>query len=377
MSGEDAFRLYDSLGVPLDFMEDLAGQRGLAIDRQDFERAMEGQRERARAGSAFKGGAKALTLTMDSGLESELEASGDKFEGYESTSVRGATVLALFDESGASVDALAAGAKGYVALNRTPFYLEAGGQVSDSGRITGADGSQAVVERVTRPHAGRPAAAPRPRREAARSGADRSSPPRSRTRRATRHAAITPRRTCCTRRCGRCFGAHVKQAGSLVAPDRLRFDFVHIAPSLATKIDRIERIVNEQIVRNTPVQTEVKSTEEAIAHGAMALFGEKYGDRVRVVSVPGFSMELCGGTHVRATGDIGAFVITEESGVAAGVRRIEALTGRRRRLAAAAAAVARQRCSAHCTRRRRRASRSCSGCRPTPSVLRAKSSSSR
>ena len=326
VSGEDAFRLYDSLGVPLDFMEDLAGQRGLAIDRQDFERAMEGQRERARAGSAFKGGAKALTLTMDSGLESELEASGDKFEGYESTSVRGATVLALFDESGVSVDALAAEARGYVALNRTPFYLEAGGQVSDSGRITGADGSQAVVERVTRPHPGRPRVhLVRVETGTFRRGQIVTAEVEDATRDATRrnhtathllHAALR-----------QVFGAHVKQAGSLVAPDRLRFDFVHIAPVSRDDIDRIERIVNDQIVRNTPVQTEVKSTEEAIAHGAMALFGEKYGDRVRVVSVPGFSMELCGGTHVRATGDIGAFVITEESGVAAGVRRIEALTG--------------------------------------------------
>ena len=122
-------------------------------------------------------------------------------------------------------------------------------------------------------------------------------------------------------------GTHVKQAGSLVAPDRLRFDFVHFAPVTAQQIEEIERIVNEHVVRNTPVVTEVRATEEAIAAGAMALFGEKYGDRVRVVSIPGFSLELCGGTHVRSTGDIGAFVITEEGGVAAGVRRIEALTG--------------------------------------------------
>ena len=122
-------------------------------------------------------------------------------------------------------------------------------------------------------------------------------------------------------------GGHVKQAGSLVAPDRLRFDFVHFSPVTRDQLDEIEQIVNAEIVRNTTVTTEIRSTEEAMAAGAMALFGEKYGDRVRVVSIPGFSMELCGGTHVRATGDIGPFVFTEESGVAAGVRRVEALTG--------------------------------------------------
>ena len=334
--GEDAFRLYDSLGVPLDFMEDLASQRQLTIDREGYERAMEGQREKARAGSSFKGAEKALTLIMSADVERALDEAGDRFEGYESTTVQGTTVVALFDEAGTSIETLDAGAKGYIALARTPFYLESGGQVSDSGRIfsttalpgerPGADGSVAVVERLVRPSQARP----RLHLSRVESGtfrrgqivtAEVADEVRDATRRnhtATHllHAALR-----------QVLGPHVKQAGSLVAPDRLRFDFVHVAAVTRDELLRIERIVNEHIVRNTAVVTEVKSTEEAIARGAMALFGEKYGDRVRVVSVPGFSMELCGGTHVRATGDIGLFVATEESGVAAGVRRIEALTG--------------------------------------------------
>ena len=324
--GEDAFRLYDSLGVPLDFMEDLASQRQLSIDREGYEQAMEGQREKARAGSSFKGAKDALSLTMDADLERALDEAGDRFEGYDQTTVQGTTIVALFDESGASVDTLAAGAKGYIALASTPFYLESGGQVSDSGRILGADGSVATVERLTRPSQARPRLhLARVESGAFRRGQIVTAEVADETRDATRrnhtathllHAALR-----------QVLGPHVKQAGSLVAPDRLRFDFVHVAAVTRDELLRIERIVNEQIVRNTPVATEVKSTEEAIAHGAMALFGEKYGDRVRVVSIPGFSMELCGGTHVRATGDIGVFVATEESGVAAGVRRIEAVTG--------------------------------------------------
>jgi alanyl-tRNA synthetase len=324
VSGDDAFRLYDSLGVPYDFMEDLAGQRGLSIDREAYDRAMQGQRNKARAGSSFKSGEKALTLAMDADLERALDAAGDRFEGYESTSVPGVPVLALFDETGQSVGELTAGGRGLVALARSPFYVEAGGQVSDVGRIFGAS-SEATVERMVKQ-------ASRPRlhqvrvdKGALRKGdvvtAEVVDDVRDATRRnhtATHllHAALR-----------QVLGAHVKQAGSLVAPDRLRFDFVHFSAVTREQLDEIERIVNAQIVRNTTVTTEVRSTEEAMAAGAMALFGEKYGDRVRVVSVPGFSMELCGGTHVRATGDIGPFVITEESGVAAGVRRIEALTG--------------------------------------------------
>jgi len=326
MSGDEAFRLYDSLGVPMDFMEDLASQRNIAIDREAFERAMEGQRVKARAGSTFKETEKTLSLSIPPELERELEQAGDAFEGYEHTSVQGVPIVALFDEQGNTIDELSAGRKGYVALAKTPFYIEAGGQVSDSGRIVGANGAQASVERIIR------LGGNRPRLHLVRveggtlrrgqiataevSGEIRDATRRNHTATHLLHAALR-----------QVLGPHVKQAGSLVAPDRLRFDFVHFAAIPHEQVEQIERIVNAQISRNTPVETEIRSTSEAIAAGAMALFGEKYGDRVRVVSVPGFSMELCGGTHVRATGDIGFFLITEESGVAAGVRRIEAVTG--------------------------------------------------
>lgn len=323
LPGDEAFRLYDSLGVPLDFMEDLAEQRHLSVDREGFDRAMEGQREKARAGSVFK---KALTFITTPDVERTLESAGDQFDGYDATTVQGMPILALFNERGNTVDQLKTGETGYAALARTPFYVESGGQVSDSGRLLGADGSVAVVDglvRVTRSwprfhllrvdngtfHTGQIVTA-----EVVDDVRDATR--RNHTATHLLHAALR-----------NVLGSHVKQAGSLVAPDRLRFDFVHGAALTGDEIQRVEQIVNEQIVRNTAVLTEVKTPEEAIAKGAMALFGEKYGDRVRVVSVPGFSMELCGGTHVRATGDIGLFVVTEESGVAAGVRRIEALTG--------------------------------------------------
>jgi alanyl-tRNA synthetase len=233
---------------------------------------------------------------------------------------------ALFDEDGVSIDEVRAGERGYVALARTPFYLEAGGQVSDTGRMFGADGSVAVVERLVRTAPNRPRlhlvsverGSFRRDQIATAEVADavRDATRRNHTATHLLHAALRE-----------VLGAHVKQAGSLVAPDRLRFDFVHVSALSVEEIERIERLVNEHVYRNIAVQTEIRSMDDAIAAGAMALFGEKYGDRVRVVSVPGFSMELCGGTHVRATGDIGFFVITEEGGVAAGVRRIEALTG--------------------------------------------------
>jgi alanyl-tRNA synthetase len=235
-------------------------------------------------------------------------------------------IVALFDEGRRPVTSLSSGDSGYVVLARTPFYLEAGGQVSDIGEIVSeAGGASAAVEGVVRIRAGMPRAhRVRVSRGTVRVRELVTAEVRAETRDATRrnhtathllHAALR-----------QVLGSHVKQAGSLVAPDRLRFDFVHFQPVTRDEQERIERIVNEQICRNIPVRTDVQSTEKAIASGAMALFGEKYGDRVRVVSVPGFSMELCGGTHVAATGDIGFFVILAESGVAAGVRRIEAVT---------------------------------------------------
>jgi alanyl-tRNA synthetase len=325
MPGDDAFRLYDSLGVPLDFMEDLASQRNMTIDREGYERAMEGQRVKARAGSSFKGKASDISWSVKKNeLERELQSTGDRFAGYESTRVTGTPVLAVFNLEGVEQEQLTENQRGFIALGQSPFYLESGGQVSDSGTIVGARG-EAVVEGLTRfgswprLHAVRVTKGQIAERDVVSAIVDdtlRDSTRRNHTATHLLHAALR-----------QVLGTHVKQAGSLVAPDRLRFDFVHFAAIPRDQIERIERIVNEQIYRNTPVQTEVRSTEEAIAAGAMALFGEKYGDSVRVVSIPGFSMELCGGTHVRATGDIGLFLITEESGVAAGVRRIEAITG--------------------------------------------------
>ena len=329
LPGDDAFRMYDSLGVPLDFMEDIAGQRGLSIDREGYERAMDGQRERARAGSSFDT-KKTQEFVFDSDdSRTAAIAPGDQFEGYARTSISGVPVVGVFDAERRQTGELKDGQSGFIVLERTPFYLESGGQVSDGGVIaTDATGALAQVTGLVRLAAN----APRAHRVKVSAGsfkardivtaavddASRDATRRNHTATHLLHAALR-----------QVLGTHVKQAGSLVSADRLRFDFQHFAAIPRQELDRIERIVNEQVIRNTPVQTDVKSTQEAMASGAMALFGEKYGDRVRVVSVGdgSFSRELCGGTHVSATGDIGVFIITQESGVAAGVRRIEALTG--------------------------------------------------
>ncbi|MGE0593508.1 MAG: alanine--tRNA ligase [Vicinamibacterales bacterium] len=324
VDGAAAFRLYDTYGVPRDFIEDLSEERRLTFDRDGFDRAMESQREKARAGTAFKGRAQDVAWDADERTDAVLRGIGEHvFRGYDLTSLH-THVVRLFDADRRQTAALTEGQQGYVALAETPFYVESGGQVSDHGTLTWTGGGARVTGVLRAPgwprlhqvdvHSGR-------LDEDRAVAADVAAPARDATRRnhtATHllHAALRE-----------VLGTHVKQAGSLVAPDRLRFDFVHFTALTPEQLARIEQIVNAQVLGNTPVVTDVRSTQEAIAAGAMALFGEKYGDTVRVVSVPGISMELCGGTHVRATGDIGLFAIVSESGVAAGVRRIEAITG--------------------------------------------------
>jgi alanyl-tRNA synthetase len=322
LPGDSAFRLYDTFGIPYDFIEDTAATRGVSVDRAGFDEAMERQRASARDRNAFEATRKDGAFALD--LE-ESSLGGDQFEGYVSTRVNGVPIVALWKHDRTSTSELTQGQEGYVALGKTPFYLESGGQVSDSGRIFGTNAS-ATVQGLAKTGAG----TPRAHRVVIDSGTlklrdivtaevdagVRDSTRRNHTATHLLHAALR-----------KVLGAHVAQKGSLVAPDRLRFDFVHFQPITRDELDRIERIVNEQILKNTPVETNVRPTSEAMASGAMALFGEKYGDSVRVVNVPGFSMELCGGTHVAATGDIGLFAIVAESGIAAGVRRLEALTG--------------------------------------------------
>jgi alanyl-tRNA synthetase len=325
VSGDEAFKLYDTYGLPRDFIEDLTAAQQLRFDAPGFEAAMERQRDQARAKSAFDGGKKA---ELSAEVRAALSGVTETFLGYDALEGPPTPIVALLDTALKLVDVLPTGADGFVVLGQTPFYLEAGGQVSDTGTLVGPTGRVTPVVHVVRLGPGLPRALRVhgtaeafsrgvpvvPKVDALRRDAIR----RNHTGTHLLHAAL--RET---------LGGHVKQAGSLVAPDRLRFDFVHSAPVTAAQRERIERTVNQAILANSPVHTAVKDTQQAIADGATALFGEKYGDRVRVVAIGDgrFSTELCGGTHVEATGDIGLLVVTEESGVAAGVRRVEALTG--------------------------------------------------
>jgi alanyl-tRNA synthetase len=309
--GETVFRLYDTYGFPADLTADWARERGLTLDTEGFERAMEGQRERARAASRFEG-------RWGGGLATECETT---FSGYERLSDEGAVVDLLADAGRA--ERLAAGQAGIVLLDRTPFYGESGGQVGDRGQLTWPGGRFVVndtrKEGAAHAHVGKVAEGVLRVGDRVRAEVDavaRAATARNHSATHLLHAALR-----------QVLGDHVTQKGSLVEPGRLRFDFSHFEPVSEDQLRAIERIVNAQILANSGVETRLMPVRAALEAGAMALFGEKYGDEVRVLSIGAFSTELCGGTHVRRAGDIGFFKVVSETGIAAGVRRIEAVTG--------------------------------------------------
>jgi alanyl-tRNA synthetase len=312
ISGESAFRLYDTYGFPLDLTADIARERGLSVDQAGFEREMQAQRERARAASQFGAG---------HGKGVELEGTTE-FTGYEHLSGR-ETVTALV-RGGESVDSLSEGDEGMVVLASTPFYAESGGQVGDRGVLEG-EGVRFQVDDTRKQGAGVFCHVGRVLSGEIRVGdtVDARVDVQARQATAANHSATHLLHAALRR----VLGSHVTQKGSLVEPDRLRFDFSHFEPVTGEQLAEIESIVNRQIRANAAVEIRVMSYDDAVAAGAMALFGEKYGDEVRVVGMGDFSTELCGGTHVRRAGDIGLFKIVSEGGVAAGVRRIEAVTG--------------------------------------------------
>ena len=335
IDGATVFKLYDTYGFPADLTADIARERGLTIDQVGFDVAMEEQRKRSQDASKF-------------GVDLRGAASIDSrtlFQGYEGLEARGRVVALL--KAGTPVDSLSTGEHGEVILDRTPFYAESGGQVGDAGTLTGTPASpedvklsKAMASLTLTSPAGATASFvvdDTQKRGAAHSHIGRLTEGSIRIgdtldahvdgerRRSTAlnhsathllHAALR-----------KVLGTHVQQKGSLVAPDRLRFDFSHFEPITSAELREIERLVNAQIRLNTEAETKVMDYEGAVAAGAMALFGEKYEKDVRVLRIGDFSMELCGGTHVSRSGDIGFFKITSEGGVAAGVRRIEAITG--------------------------------------------------
>ena len=311
--GETAFRLYDTYGFPLDLTADIARERGLTVDNAGFERAMNAQRERARAASRFDAdyGAK-----QDTHLET-------KFVGYD-TVVASGVIAALYKDGGRQVDALGEGDEGVIILDETPFYAESGGQVGDIGRIRAAAGEFQVTDTrkwgKAHAHHGKMLRGRLEGGESVRAEVDQASRQAIVLNHSATHLLHAALR--------QVLGEHVQQKGSLVAPDRLRFDFSHYEPVSRAQLAEIEALVNAQVRANAAAEIKVVSYEEAVAGGALALFGEKYEDRVRVLKLGDFSMELCGGTHVRRAGDIGLFKIVAESGIASGVRRIEAVTGR-------------------------------------------------
>ncbi len=316
--GETVFRLYDTYGFPVDLTADIARERGYTLDMAGFEREMAAQRQRARAASHFAG----LEASVD--VQAKLKA-GLKvaFSGYDHLEEQ-ACVEALYAD-GQPVEQLQEGQQGMVVTNITPFYAESGGQVGDCGELRAADAlfkvSDTRKEGEVTVHLGVVS-------EGRLAVGDRIVAQVDAARRqdiACHHSATHLLHAALRK----VLGEHVVQKGSLVAPERLRFDFSHFEPLDAGQLAAIEQLVNAEIRANLPIETRIMSPQEATEAGAMALFGEKYGEQVRVLSMGAFSIELCGGTHVRRTGDIGLFKIIAESGVAAGVRRIEAVAGQR------------------------------------------------
>ena len=314
--GADAFRLYDTYGFPVDLTADIARERGLSVDMAGFEQAMKEQQDRSREGSRF-----AAKGQMPAELASRIAPT--VFLGYEALAAEGCKVVGIVRD-GKQLDVLDDGGESLVILDRTPFYAESGGQVGDTGMLSHADGRFEVSDTLKMGgvffgHAGRWHGV------ALRTGDTLDAQVDAARRQATvlnhsathlLHAALR-----------QVLGEHVTQKGSLVAPERLRFDFSHFKPVGRDELAAVEALVNAEVRRNAPAEVRHMAYDEAIAFGAMALFGEKYGDEVRVLKMGEFSTELCGGTHVDRTGDIGLFKIVGEAGVASGVRRIEAVTG--------------------------------------------------
>ena len=311
IAGDTVFKLYDTYGFPVDLTADIARERGLGIDQAGFEAAMEGQRERGRAASRF-----GVDLRGTDTLEAE-----SKFCGYDSLLGEGKVTAIL--KAGAEVNSAAAGDEVQVVLDRTPFYAESGGQVGDVGVLTNGDARLRVTDTKklgdAHLHVGKVESGRFNLGDVVTASVDAA------TRQATvlnhsathlLHAALRE-----------VLGTHVLQKGSLVAPDRLRFDFSHTQAVSPRELETIERLVNAEIRANRAAEIRHLSYDAAIKSGAMALFGEKYGNEVRVLRFGDFSTELCGGTHVARTGDIGLFRITYEGGIASGIRRIEAVTG--------------------------------------------------
>jgi alanyl-tRNA synthetase len=320
LPGEVAFKLYDTYGMALDEQQEMARELGLAIDLDGFDAAMKRQRERARA--SWKGAEKAQIAPV---YQDTLAKGRTKFVGYDSMHDDRSQVAALIVDQ-KPLDNVGPNTEAEIVLSETPFYAEAGGQVGDRGTLLHPEtGTVLAVVESTYPavpgltvhkirtldalHVGDKVVAQVD--EAA-----RRSTMRNHTATHLLHAALR-----------QVLGIHVKQAGSIVDPGRLRFDFSHYTAVDSDELAEIERLANEEILRNTAVSTDVMDLDKALDTGAMALFGEKYGDKVRVVSVPGFSRELCGGTHVQRTGDIGLLKVVYEGSISAGVRRIEAITG--------------------------------------------------